>query len=130
MDRIAQDPTRHQVIDSATQVYDPEIVLAIRFEADADGWAHSMAGWPRARSHGIPARAAAGGRALDRADRRRGCAGFVLPPPASTRVRLRQRTRQVRSIPGRGIVRIDMITGYLGKAEADAMEERIQSILR
>ena len=37
---------------------------------------------------------------------------------------------QVRSIPGRGIVRIDMITGYLGKAEADAMEERIQSILR
>ncbi|MGI5877295.1 MAG: DUF4432 family protein [Christensenellales bacterium] len=133
MDRIAQDPTRHQVIDSATQVYDPEIVLAIRFEADADGWAHSMA---RLATGGAfytafrPEQLPVGVRWIARTGDE-DALGLVLPATGEHKgYAYAKEHGQVRSIPGRGIVRIDMITGYLGKAEADAMEERIQSILR
>lgn len=41
-DRLAEDPTIADVLDSTTQVYDPEICINYRYEADANGWAHSL----------------------------------------------------------------------------------------
>jgi len=36
------DPTAGDVLDSDSQVYDPELCVNCRYEADADGWAHAM----------------------------------------------------------------------------------------
>ncbi|NLG37417.1 MAG: DUF4432 domain-containing protein, partial [Clostridiales bacterium] len=133
MERVAQDPKRHQLIDSATQIYDPEIVLAILFEADADGWAHSMerlAGGGAFYTAFRPEQLPVGVRWISRTGDE-DALGLVLPATGYHKgYAYAKEHGQVRSIPVHGSVRIDMITGYLGKAEADAMEERIQAILR
>ncbi|MEG2653692.1 MAG: DUF4432 domain-containing protein, partial [Ruthenibacterium sp.] len=40
--RLMADPTIGDVLDSKTQCYDPEVCTTIRYEADENGWAHSM----------------------------------------------------------------------------------------
>jgi len=42
MANVAEDPELHNVIDSTYQVYDPEIVFTIKYNADNDGNAHCM----------------------------------------------------------------------------------------
>lgn len=40
--RLAEDPTIGDVLDSKTQVYDPEMCVNMRYKADETGWAHAM----------------------------------------------------------------------------------------
>lgn len=39
---LTEDPSRADIIDRKTQVYDPELCLCIRYVPDESGWAHSM----------------------------------------------------------------------------------------
>jgi len=49
--RLAGDPTIADVLDSKTQVYDPEVCINYRYEPDADGWAHSLLELPEGGSY-------------------------------------------------------------------------------
>jgi hypothetical protein len=47
MTRIEEHPEIHNLVDPTTQVYDPEIVMTIKYEADKAGYAHSMQVMPQ-----------------------------------------------------------------------------------
>ena len=40
--RVAADPALCDVLDSATQCYDPEMCVNYRYEADGEGWGHAL----------------------------------------------------------------------------------------
>lgn len=40
MDRLTDDPSIQDVIDSKSQAYEPEIVFTFNFKSDENGWAH------------------------------------------------------------------------------------------
>lgn len=42
MEAIEKNPSVHHKIDAAGQIYDPEIVMAVTYEADTEGWAYCM----------------------------------------------------------------------------------------
>ena len=42
MEKLEADPSIMDTIDSTTQMYEPEIVFSIFYDADEEGWAHSM----------------------------------------------------------------------------------------
>ncbi len=43
MEQINRDPRVHHLVDQKSQIYDPEIVMTIKYLADRQGYAHSMA---------------------------------------------------------------------------------------
>ncbi|MCL2879523.1 MAG: DUF4432 family protein [Treponema sp.] len=40
--KLNADPKLHNIIDSASQVYDPEIVFTVKYTADKDGFSHCL----------------------------------------------------------------------------------------
>lgn len=49
--KLASDPTLADVLDSSSQVYDPEMCINYRYETDEDGWAHSLMELPEGGSY-------------------------------------------------------------------------------
>ncbi len=49
--KLASDPTLADVLDSSSQVYDPEMCINYRYETDEDGWAHSLMELPGGGSY-------------------------------------------------------------------------------
>jgi len=132
MDRVAADPSVHQVIDPASQLYDPEMVLAIHYGTDAGGWAHSMQLMPGGDAFYTafrPEELPLGVRWIAR-NGDEDALGLVLPATGEHKGYAQAKKRgQVRILDGGCGVTLHMKTGYLDQEAAPRYQAKIRGIL-
>ena len=132
MDRISADPACHDLIDSDRQVYDPEIVMTLRYLADRDGFAHCMQLLPDGNACYAafqPQNQPYGLRWISRtADEQ--ALGMVLPATAEhLGYTYAKANGQVRSLPGNGSIRFSMRAGFLNAEQAVSLKDTIARCL-
>lgn len=130
MKQLESDATGHHVL-SPDLCFDPEIVFAIRYEADRDGWAHSMQVHPDGYASYIrhrPAELPVGVRWIARnADQ--DALGLVLPATAEHKgYTAAKKNGQIRILGAGARAEFHAVAGLLDPSEATAMETRIRSI--
>lgn len=130
--KLLEDPTIADVLDSATQCYDPEMCINITYASDENGWAHAMQVMPEGDACYVGFRT----RELPYALRwycRTGDEdgiGIALPTTGTNRSTAYQRDHHLYntlSPNAHESLRFDF--GYLPREEAAKMAEHIQSIL-
>ncbi|HBP38103.1 MAG TPA: DUF4432 domain-containing protein [Clostridiales bacterium] len=132
MAALAENPEIHHRVNTATQIYDPEIVMAIRYEADADGNAHCLQLLPDGSAHYVSFRTEQlplGLRWISRTGDE-DAMGMVLPCTAEHKGLTQARKNgQIRWIPAGGSVSLNLKAGWLEPAEAARMAEVIQGVI-
>ena len=131
MKQLEADPTGHHVL-SPELCFDPEIVFAIRYDADTEGWAHSLQVHPDGYASYIrhrPAELPVGVRWIARgADQ--DALGLVLPATAEHKgYSAAKKAGQVRVLEGGSRAEFHAVAGLLSPKEAAAMETRVRAIL-
>ncbi len=133
MDSIAAQPALHHTVDAATQSYDPEIVMALRYRADAQGDAHCLQVLPQGDACYVsfrPQELPVGLRWIARTGDE-DAMGMLLPATGDHKGLTHARVQGLmRSIPAHGSVSIHMSAGYLPRADAQRMQARIADLLR
>lgn len=131
MTRIAEHPELHNVVDPATQIYDPEIVFSIKYKAGQDGYAHSMQVMPEGDACYVafkPEQLPIGVRWIARTCDE-DAMGLVLPATAEHKgYAAAKESGRVKTIVGGGSATISMKVGYLDRENAAKMESLIASI--
>lgn len=130
MRSLEKDATGHHVL-SPDLCFDPEIVFAIRYDADSEGWAHSMQVHPDGYASYIghrPAELPVGVRWIARnADQ--DALGLVLPATAEHKgYTVAKRDGRIRVLAPGAKVTFHGVAGLLSPADAAAMETRIRAI--
>ena len=128
IDQINQDPQVHHKVDPKTQIYDPEIVMTIRFEADKQGYAHTMQVLPEGGAFYVSHRVAElplGLRWIARTVDE-DAMGMVLPATAEHFGQADARERgMLKTLAAGQSVTMSMVAGYLEAAEAAKIEALI-----
>jgi hypothetical protein len=128
---LAAHPERHNVLTPGL-AFDPEVVFFIDYLADADGWAHTMQVHPDGSADLISHRTDQ----LDHGVRwicrtpDQDALGMCLPATAEPEGYHAELAKgNVRTLPAGGVVRFDMVFGYVSPAEVPARREEIRRIL-
>ncbi|MBE6884211.1 MAG: DUF4432 family protein [Ruminococcaceae bacterium] len=132
MNRMDQDITIHETIDSSTQAYDPEIVFDMRYKADAEGRAHCMLKLPAGDGYYVshrPEQLPHGIRWISR----RGdedAIGMLLPATAVHKGRIyAEQHNMIKVLAGGESITFDVRAGYLAKECVAAKEQQIASVM-
>ena len=131
LEELAIHPERHNVL-APELTFDPEIVFAIDYVADADGWAHSMQVHPDGSADYIRHRLSqldTGVRWICRTPDQ-DALGIVLPATAEPEGYSAEKAKgNIKVLPAGGCYTFEMEAGVLSAAEAQAMEAHVNQIL-
>jgi hypothetical protein len=128
---LARQPEQHNML-APDLLFDPEVVFAIDYLADDDGWAHSMQVHPDGSADYIrhrPAELEKGIRWISRtADQQ--ALGLVLPATAEPEGYAAEKAKgNIKVLSPQGQFRFEFEMGAFTPAEAERMEEQIATIL-
>jgi hypothetical protein len=131
LDQLASNPEMHHVL-APDLMFDPEVVFYIDYQADADGWAHSIQVHPDGQADYIrhrPAQLNKGVRWICRtADQ--DALGLILPSTAEPEGFSAEKAKgNIKVLPPHGTFFLEYDLGALSVDEARAMEEKIAEIL-
>ena len=130
--RLLEDPSIADVLDSGTQCYDPEMCINIRYKSDRAGWAHAMQVMPDGDACYVGFRTAELPYALRwfcRTGDEDGL-GVALPTTGTNHSTAYQKAHGFfNTIPPHGHHQLRFDFGYLAPAEAQKMEKKIGDIL-
>jgi hypothetical protein len=129
MDTIINEPSRHHKIGESWQCYDPEVVMAIDYRTDKDGWSHCMqysekyADYAAFRKAELPV----GIRWISRTGDE-DAMGMVLPATGDHKGRaMARRSGQIKELPPHGSIEFACRAGCLLPAKALEMKSHIES---
>lgn len=131
--KLLEDPTLADVLDSKTQCFDPEMCINIRYESDEQHWGHAMQVMPDGDACYVGFRTAElpyALRWLCRTGDEDGI-GVALPTTGTNRSTAYQKEHGLFNTLAPGAhesIRFNF--GYLGQNEAKAMENHIENILK
>lgn len=130
--RLLADPTLADVLDSATQVYDPELCINYRYTPDADGWAHAMQVMPAGDACYVTwnmDKAPYALRWFCRTGDEDGV-GIALPSTGTCHSSAYQRSHgHFNTLAPGASDRLEWSFGYLKRDEAAAMSQKIEDVL-
>lgn len=133
MRALAETPSLHDAIAPERQVYDPEIVFTVLYEADEEGSAYTMQLLPSGKAFYVrhnTAELPVGVRWIART-KDEDALGMVLPATAEHIGRtVARRDGRIRQIPANGSIRIALSAGLLSADEATAVQGKIETILQ
>ena len=128
---LKEDPRKHTVL-SSDLILDPEVIFFIDYQADEDGFAHSMQVHPDGYAHYLKHRLAElpkGVRWMCRTPDQEAL-GLYLPATAEHQGYLAEKEKgNVKILPSGGSVEFQIEAGLLDPDKAKAMEEKIQKLL-
>ena len=128
---LKEHPERHHVF-TPDKVFDPEVVFAIDYLADENGWAHSMQVHPDGSADYVrhsPAILNKSNRWIVRTSDQQAL-GFAMPSTAEPEGYSAEKAKgNLKVIPGGGKVSFEMVAGYLDRAEAGALEAKIEAMV-
>jgi len=131
LEELAVHPERHNVL-APELTFDPEVVFAIDYVADADGWAHSMQVHPNGGADFISHKLSqldVGVRWICRTPDQ-DALGIVLPATAEAEGYSAEKAKgNIKVLPGGDCYTFEMEMGALSAAEAQAMETHINQTL-
>ncbi|MCY3707592.1 MAG: DUF4432 family protein [Caldilineaceae bacterium] len=130
LDRLGERPEEHHVFDES-MTFIPELVFSIDYDADDQGWAHTLqvhpdgcADYVRHRPDQLPI----GVRWICRTPDK-DALGLVLPSTAEPEGKSAEMAKgNVRELEGGGEWRCDYVLGTLDAADVGAVEEKIAEI--
>jgi hypothetical protein len=138
-EKIIRDPALHNIVP-VKPIYDPEIVLYLKYRADRTGWAHSMQVLPNGNAHYIAHRPSEFPigirwmRMVAKPDEKfpvKSALGLCLPSTAEPEgYREEKRKGNVKVIPFKGAYRTRIRVGLLGKSGVSTIREHIENMLR
>jgi hypothetical protein len=132
LQELAQHPERHNVL-SPDLPFDPEVVFFIDYQADEEGWAHSMQVHPDGSADYIahrPAQLDKGVRWICRTPDK-DALGLNLPATAEPEGYLAEKAKgNVKVLPPQGQFHCAMWMGMLSPEEAKRMEQKIARIVQ
>jgi hypothetical protein len=132
MGRVAAKPAAHHIIDASSQIYDPEIVLAVKYNADSDGYAHCLQVMPEGdacyaafRPEELPIGLRWIARTSDK-----DAMGMLLPATGNHKGYSHAKENgMLHTIPAHGSVTFHMSVGYLRNEDAAHMQALIQNLI-
>lgn len=131
LEELAVHPERHHVLAPELS-FDPEVVFAIDYVADADGWAHSMQVHPDGSADVISHKLSqldVGVRWICRTPDQ-DALGIVLPATAEPEGYTAEKAKgNIKALPAGACYTFEMEMGALNAAEAQAMEAHINQML-
>ncbi len=132
LNELMKAPEKHNVL-SPDLAFDPEVAFFIDYLSDEQGWAHSMQVLPDGSADYIRHRPAQ----LDKVTRwicrtpDQDALGLALLATAGPEGYLAEKNKgNLKSLPGKGVFKIEMEMGVLTQPEASRMEVKINQILR
>jgi len=129
LQKLKDNPTMHHTIDPAA-LYDPEVVMAIKYHADSNGLAHSLQIHPDGYAHYVNHRPDQMDRALRWIARNpsHDAMGLVLPCNAGGGGYLAEKAAgTIKSLAPGKQMRFDMQMGLLEPKAAEEMKQKINS---
>lgn len=128
---LKEHPDQHHIF-TPDKVFDPEVVFAIDYLTDEQGWAHSMQVHPDGSADYVrfsPAQLNKCNRWIVRtADQQ--ALGFAMPSTAEPEGYTAEKAKgNIKVIPGGGKVSFDMTAGYVTATEAQEIEARIVKLV-
>lgn len=130
--KLIENPIIGDVLDSKTQVYEPEICSCITYKADKNGYAHAMQVMPDKDACYVSFQTKHLPNGL-RWIARTGdedAVGFALPTTGNhLGYAYAKRNGLMKSIPPNDSITLRLIFGYLNQEQTKQMEEKIQDIL-
>lgn len=128
---LQEHPELHHVF-TPDKVFDPEVVFAIDYLTDEQGWAHSMQVHPDGHADYVrhaPAVLNKCNRWIVRtADQQ--ALGFAMPSTAEPEGYIAEKAKgNIKVIPGRGKVSFETVVGHLEAAEAKEIETKVERIV-
>jgi hypothetical protein len=131
LQELKEHPERHHVF-TPDKVFDPEVVFAIDYLADENGWAHSLQVHPDGSADYVrhaPAVLNKCNRWIVRtADQQ--ALGFAMPSTAEPEGYTAEKAKgNIKVIPGGGKVAFEMVAGYLSPSEAQGIESKIEAVV-
>jgi hypothetical protein len=131
LQQLARDPAKHNVL-SPELPFNPEVVFFIDYQADAEGWAHSMQVHPDGSADYIahrPDQLDKGVRWICRTPDK-DALGLNLPATAEPEGYLAEKAKgNVKVLPPKGKFYLELEMGALSPAEAQRMEEKIARLV-
>ncbi len=131
IEELAVQPDKHELLAPGL-AFDPEIVFFIDYQADDDGWAHSMQLHPDGSADYIahrPSQLDKGVRWISRTPDQ-DCLGIVLPSTAEPEGYTAEKAKGNVKVLGPGETWVcEMWAGALNADEAAQMEQRIRAIV-
>ncbi len=128
---LGERPEDHHILD-ADLAFDPEIVFGIDYEADEDGWAHTLQVHPDGRADYVrhrPDQLPIGVRWISRTPDQ-DALGLVLPSTAEPEGKAAEEAKgNVKELEGGGTWRCNYVLGTLDAHEVGAVEEKIAGIV-
>ncbi|MER3554749.1 MAG: DUF4432 domain-containing protein [Meiothermus sp.] len=132
LDALAQDPTRHHVLEPGL-AFDPEVVLYIDYRAALDGWAHSLQLLPTGSADFVshrPEQLGKGVRWICRTPDQ-DALGLNLPSTAEPEGYTAEKAKgNVQQLAARAKWRCDLEVGVLEGNELEQMRAKIAQTLR
>lgn len=129
MDRLSENPALQNVVDSKSQVYDPEIVFTVKYDTDAGGWAHCMQVAPTGEAFYVsfrPDELPYGIRWIGRTAEE-DAMGMALPATAEHKgYNYCKANGQIKWLAGKSSIRFHVKAGYLEPERAGAVAGKIQ----
>jgi hypothetical protein len=131
IEELGEHPEKHHVL-TPDLVFDPELVFTIDYQADAEGWAHSMQVHPDGSADYVrhrPEQLDKGVRWICRTPDQ-DALGLVLPATAEPEGYTAEKAKgNIKVIPPRGQVHLEMEMGTLSATEAQEVEAKVEQIL-
>ena len=128
MDRLSENPALQNVVDSTSQVYEPEIVFTVKYNADADGWAHCMEVMPSKDAFYVsfrPDELPYGVRWISRTAEE-DAMGMVLPASAEHKgYHYCKENGQIKWLAPKSSISFHIKAGYLEPGQAETVAEKI-----
>jgi hypothetical protein len=131
LERLEQDPSIHNTLDSS-HIYNPEVVMFLRYREDSEGWAHSLLIHPDGYAFYVGHRPSE----LDHAVRwisrtpDNDAIGIVLPATAEADGYTAEKAKgNIKILPGGGSVSFSFQAGLLTSEQATARAQRIEATM-
>jgi hypothetical protein len=129
--RVVEDPSQSQTLEKG-RAFDPEAVMMVDYQADENGWAHSLQVHPSGTSDYVrhqPANAPVGVRCIQRTPLH-DCIGMVLPATAEVDGLIAERKKgNVIMLEGGKSYKLSYSFGTLDNQQTTDMREHIASVM-
>ena len=130
LNRLGERPEKHHILDASLS-FDPELVFGIDYDADAEGWAHTLQLHPNGAADYVrhrPQQLPVGVRWISRTPDQ-DALGLVLPATAEPEGKTAEKAKgNVKELEGGGTWRCDYVLGTLDAHEVGAIEEKIKGL--
>ncbi len=131
IDELGEHPERHHLL-SPDRVFDPEIVFGIDYNADGDGWAHTLQIHPDGRADYVrhrPDQLDVGVRWISRTPDQ-DALGLILPATAEPEGYTAEKAKgHIKQIPAQGVWRCDYVLGAVDEEKANQIAAQIERLV-